>query len=125
MLDALAASGVDAVTMADNHGLDFGPVGLAESLVAIEAVDPCDGSLSDRHRGNASQAWQAFVAEANRQIMGVLTASDVLEDLAWAAVDVADVRPFTVPSGPACRGSGPGQGEHRHPAGLERHATVR
>ncbi len=34
-LDVLAAAGVDVVTMANNHGADYGPVGLADTLEAI------------------------------------------------------------------------------------------
>jgi poly-gamma-glutamate capsule biosynthesis protein CapA/YwtB (metallophosphatase superfamily) len=31
-LDALRAAGVDVATMANNHGMDYGPVGLADSV---------------------------------------------------------------------------------------------
>ena len=34
-LDVLAAAGVDVVTMANNHGADYGPVGLADTLRAV------------------------------------------------------------------------------------------
>ncbi|GAA3653508.1 hypothetical protein GCM10022237_11680 [Nocardioides ginsengisoli] len=34
-LDLLAAAGVDVVTMANNHGADYGPEGLADTLAAI------------------------------------------------------------------------------------------
>lgn len=34
-LDVLALAGVDVVTMANNHGADYGPVGLADTLRAI------------------------------------------------------------------------------------------
>lgn len=34
-LDLLAAAGVDVVTMANNHGADYGPVGFADTLRAI------------------------------------------------------------------------------------------
>ncbi|WP_167880329.1 CapA family protein [Nocardioides guangzhouensis] len=34
-LDVLDAAGVDVATMANNHGADFGPVGLRDSLAAI------------------------------------------------------------------------------------------
>ena len=34
-LDVLAAAGVDVVTVANNHGADYGPVGLADTLAAI------------------------------------------------------------------------------------------
>src|SRR5690606_3813127 len=36
-LTALAAAGVDVATMANNHGMDFGPEALRESLVAATA----------------------------------------------------------------------------------------
>ncbi|MGH3346911.1 MAG: CapA family protein, partial [Nocardioides sp.] len=35
-LDVLAAAGVDAVTMANNHGADYGPVGMRDTLRARE-----------------------------------------------------------------------------------------
>lgn len=35
-LDVLAEAGIDLVTMANNHGADFGPVGLRDTLRAIE-----------------------------------------------------------------------------------------
>ena len=35
-LDVLAAAGIDLVTMANNHGADFGPIGLADTLRAID-----------------------------------------------------------------------------------------
>jgi hypothetical protein len=34
-LDVLAAAGVDVVTMANNHGADYGPVGVADTLAGI------------------------------------------------------------------------------------------
>jgi hypothetical protein len=34
-LDVLAAAGVDMVTMANNHGADYGPIGLKDTLAAI------------------------------------------------------------------------------------------
>jgi poly-gamma-glutamate synthesis protein (capsule biosynthesis protein) len=37
-LDALATAGVDVVTMANNHGMDFGAGGLADTLAAIPAA---------------------------------------------------------------------------------------
>jgi poly-gamma-glutamate capsule biosynthesis protein CapA/YwtB (metallophosphatase superfamily) len=35
-LDAVAAAGIDVVSMANNHGVDFGPQGLADTLAAVE-----------------------------------------------------------------------------------------
>jgi poly-gamma-glutamate capsule biosynthesis protein CapA/YwtB (metallophosphatase superfamily) len=40
--DALAAAGVDVVTMANNHAMDFGSAGLADTLAAIAADPPLD-----------------------------------------------------------------------------------
>jgi poly-gamma-glutamate synthesis protein (capsule biosynthesis protein) len=34
-LDVLAAAGIDVVTMANNHGADYGPIGLHDTLAAI------------------------------------------------------------------------------------------
>jgi hypothetical protein len=34
-LEVLAAAGIDVVTMANNHGADYGPIGLKDSLAAI------------------------------------------------------------------------------------------
>src|SRR5688572_26063623 len=36
-LDVLAAAGVDVVTMANNHGADYGPIGLQDTLAAIRS----------------------------------------------------------------------------------------
>lgn len=35
-LDALAAAGVDVASLANNHAVDYGPVGLADTLAAID-----------------------------------------------------------------------------------------
>src|SRR5690606_38594832 len=40
ILDALAAGGLDVVTMANNHGMDFGEEGLEETLAAKQAGAP-------------------------------------------------------------------------------------
>jgi poly-gamma-glutamate capsule biosynthesis protein CapA/YwtB (metallophosphatase superfamily) len=53
-LDALAAAGVDVATMANNHGMDFGQEGLADTLAAI-AADPSVHVI-----GIGSSADQAF-----------------------------------------------------------------
>lgn len=39
ILDVIADSGIDVVSMANNHGMDFGPVGLQDSLAA-KATSP-------------------------------------------------------------------------------------
>jgi poly-gamma-glutamate capsule biosynthesis protein CapA/YwtB (metallophosphatase superfamily) len=36
-LDVLAAAGIDVVTMANNHGADYGPIGLKDTIAAIRS----------------------------------------------------------------------------------------
>jgi poly-gamma-glutamate capsule biosynthesis protein CapA/YwtB (metallophosphatase superfamily) len=52
--DALAAAGVDVVTMANNHGMDYGAEGLADTLAAIASDPPL------KVIGIGSNADQAF-----------------------------------------------------------------
>ena len=39
--DVLHGAGIDVVTMANNHGADYGPVGLADTLRGGSAPAPC------------------------------------------------------------------------------------
>ena len=48
-LTALAAGGIDVASMANNHGLDYGPVGLQDSLAATaRAASRSSGSATTR-----------------------------------------------------------------------------
>ena len=83
-LDVLAAAGIDLVTMANNHGADFGPVGLEDTLRAIDdSPIPVIGIGSDQdsafapHRVSIRGTDVAFLAADGSMREG---ASDV-----WAA----------------------------------------
>jgi len=75
-LDALKAAGVDAVSMANNHGMDFGVAGLQESLAIEQAKGfPVIGVGQDEEEANAP-----FVTEVKGQKIAVFAATDVLDD---------------------------------------------
>ena len=75
-LDALRAAGVDAVSMANNHGMDYGPVGLQDSLAIEQAKGfPVVGVGQDEDEANAP-----FVTEVKGQKIAVFAATDILDD---------------------------------------------
>lgn len=82
--DALAASGIDVVSMANNHGMDFGQEGLAQSLAAAsEKGYPIIGIGTDE-----SAAFRPFMTTINGQRIGVIGATQVLDGSlidAWTA----------------------------------------
>jgi poly-gamma-glutamate capsule biosynthesis protein CapA/YwtB (metallophosphatase superfamily) len=88
-LDALAAAGVDIATMANNHGMDFGPGGLSDTLAAIAADSPLKvigvGS-------NAAQAFEPAVVDVRGTTVAVIGAHSADDPTAdptehWAAGD--------------------------------------
>jgi hypothetical protein len=84
--DALAAGGIDVVTMANNHGLDYGPVGLDDSLAAAKAKRfPVVGIGHD-----AAQAFAPWTTTVKGQRIAVFGVTHVIDtDLrqAWSATD--------------------------------------
>ena len=85
-LDALRAAGVDVVTVANNHGRDYGAAGLQDTLAAKAA-----GTLPMVGVGaNATEAyapWRAVVKDQRIAIFGV---TDVIDDAligSWTATD--------------------------------------
>jgi poly-gamma-glutamate synthesis protein (capsule biosynthesis protein) len=74
-LVALSAAGTDAVTMANNHGMDFGPEGLAESLrIEADTGFPVLGIGAD-----ADAAYAPWITEVRGQRIGVIAANDVFD----------------------------------------------
>ncbi|NUP43572.1 MAG: CapA family protein, partial [Streptomyces sp.] len=72
-LGALQRSGVDAVTMANNHAVDYGPQGLADSLAAQRTSPiPVVGIGPDD-----TAAYRPYVTEVNGVRLAVLGASQV------------------------------------------------
>ncbi|MFZ4519246.1 MAG: CapA family protein [Microthrixaceae bacterium] len=75
-LDALKAAGVDVVTMANNHGMDYGPAGLEGSLAIRDATEfPILGVGR-----NEAEAYRPYVTEVKGQRIGIIAASDVFDD---------------------------------------------
>jgi poly-gamma-glutamate synthesis protein (capsule biosynthesis protein) len=85
-LDALAAEGVDAVSMANNHGLDYGAQGLEDSLAA-RAGAPLGVIGIGR---DATDAYAPYRATVNGQRIAVIAATQVLDEEligSWTARD--------------------------------------
>jgi poly-gamma-glutamate synthesis protein (capsule biosynthesis protein) len=73
---ALRDAGVDVVTMANNHGVDYGPVGLSDSLAAIKASNfPVVGIGHD-----AAEAYAPWRTTVRGQRIAFLGASQVIDD---------------------------------------------
>ena len=83
---ALASGGVDVATMANNHGLDFGPVGLADSLAASAFTRfPVVGIGRD-----AREAYAPYRATVHGQRIAVVGATQVIDGAlvaSWTATD--------------------------------------
>ena len=72
---ALRAAGIDVATMANNHGLDFGPVGLADSLAAIQQTGfPVVGIGAD-----AAHAYAPYRVTVHGQRIAILGATQVID----------------------------------------------
>jgi hypothetical protein len=88
-LTALKEAGVDVATMANNHGLDFGPVGLRDSLAAAKAARfPVVGIGR-----NADEAYRAYQTTVNGQRIAVIGATQVLDSSLAAAWTAGDGKP--------------------------------
>jgi poly-gamma-glutamate capsule biosynthesis protein CapA/YwtB (metallophosphatase superfamily) len=84
-LAALRAAGVDVATMANNHAVDYGPVGLQDSLNAIATSHfPVVGVGQ-----NATQAYAPWYATVQGRRVAVLAASQIKDRTlsAWTATD--------------------------------------
>ncbi len=85
-LDALAGAGVDAVSMANNHGLDYGPEGLQDSLAA-RAAAPLSVIGIGR---DAADAYTPYRTTVRGQRITVIAATQVLDEEligSWTALD--------------------------------------
>jgi len=81
-LDVLSRNGVDAVTVANNHGMDYGRAGLRQTLASARQTRPALlGAGSDEAR--AFTPWRSEVKGRGIVVFG---ATDVLDDgFDWAA----------------------------------------
>ena len=84
--EALKAAGVDVVGMANNHALDYGPVGMADTFDAIAASGmPVLGLGHD-----ATEAFRPHLTSINGQQIAIFAATDWLEPALvqqWTATD--------------------------------------
>ncbi|UDY36484.1 CapA family protein [Dermatobacter hominis] len=81
---ALQAAGVDVVTMANNHGMDFGPAGLQDSL----RIKRAGGLPILGIGGDDAEAYTPWITEVKGQRIGFVAANDVFDAAltgAWTA----------------------------------------
>jgi poly-gamma-glutamate capsule biosynthesis protein CapA/YwtB (metallophosphatase superfamily) len=80
----LRQAGIDAVSVANNHGMDYGRVGLADTLAAARSAGmPLLGAGQDD-----TAAWTPLRRDVNGVRVSVVAATDVLDDFAvtsWVA----------------------------------------
>jgi poly-gamma-glutamate capsule biosynthesis protein CapA/YwtB (metallophosphatase superfamily) len=75
-VDALRAAGVDVASMANNHGMDHGEIGLQQSL-AIKRAQP-DGFLIGIGE-DEDEAFAPYTTEVKGQRISVIAATQVLD----------------------------------------------
>jgi poly-gamma-glutamate capsule biosynthesis protein CapA/YwtB (metallophosphatase superfamily) len=86
---ALKAAGVDVATMANNHGADYGIVGVRDSLAAAERAGfPVIGIGND-----AGEAFRAHRFTVDGQRIAVIGATQVLDASLAAAWSAGDRKP--------------------------------
>jgi poly-gamma-glutamate synthesis protein (capsule biosynthesis protein) len=86
-LAALGAAGVDAASMANNHGLDYGADGLTDSLGA-KALTPSPAVIGIG--ANAGEAYTPYRVDVRGQRIAVIAATQVLDgnvSTSWTATD--------------------------------------
>ncbi len=87
--EALRAAGVDVVGMANNHALDYGPVGMADTFDAIAASGmPVLGIGRD-----AAEAFRPYVTTVGDQRVAIFAATDWLEPALVSQWTASDARP--------------------------------
>src|SRR5207253_5541500 len=85
-LTALAAAGIDVANEANNHGVDYGPDGLVDTLAARAAAMPTIAVTGIGE--NAADAYRPFTRTINGQRIAIVSASQVIDDpliTSWTA----------------------------------------
>lgn len=86
VLDALASAGVDVVSLANDHALDYGPSGMSDTLAAIEASDVAAIGIGE----NRSEAFTPYTAAIRGVSIAIFGATQILDEDAietWVATD--------------------------------------
>ncbi len=84
-LESLAAAGVDAVSVANNHGMDYGPAGF-EDTIAVRATSADTYGVTVLGAGaEQDDAYSPLIADVSGQRLGVIAATDVLDGSLMAA----------------------------------------
>jgi poly-gamma-glutamate capsule biosynthesis protein CapA/YwtB (metallophosphatase superfamily) len=84
--EALRVAGVDVLTMANNHGVDYSPGGLADTLAAKAGTPLGVVGIG----ANATEAYAPWKKDVKGQRIAVIGASDVIDDFliaSWTATD--------------------------------------
>jgi poly-gamma-glutamate synthesis protein (capsule biosynthesis protein) len=84
VFEALKEAGVDVVTMANNHGLDYGPASVADALAAARRAGMPVIGLGR----NADQAYRPWIVTVNGQRIAFLAATAVVDSIlvdSWSA----------------------------------------
>jgi Bacterial capsule synthesis protein PGA_cap len=84
VFDALADAGIDVVTMANNHALDYGPVSLPDALTAAKGKGMPVIGLGR----NAAEAFSPWIVTVHGQRIAFLAATAVVDPslvATWAA----------------------------------------
>ncbi|MFN8025946.1 MAG: CapA family protein [Acidimicrobiia bacterium] len=92
---ALKSAGVDVVNMANNHALDYGPVGMQDTFAAIKGSGL--GVVGIGH--NAAEAYHPYTTTVHGERIGIVSATDWLEpDLvaSWSATDTQPGLAFSI-----------------------------
>jgi poly-gamma-glutamate synthesis protein (capsule biosynthesis protein) len=83
-LAQLVADGVDVVSLANNHGMDFGAQGLADTLAAADAAGlPLVGAGLDA--AEAYAPWTTTVGDHRVAVLGATQVLDNAFEAAWTA----------------------------------------
>jgi poly-gamma-glutamate synthesis protein (capsule biosynthesis protein) len=96
---ALEAAGVDVVNMANNHALDYGPVGMADTFDAIASSGMPVVGIGH----NAAEAYRPYRAVVNDQRIAIFGAVDWLEPglvSQWTATDSRPGLAFSIDPAP-------------------------
>jgi len=82
--DAIKAAGIDVVTFANNHVLDYGQAGLADTLAAVKAANFPYVGIGN----NATEAWTPYIVNVKGKRIAIIGVSQVDElQSTWVATD--------------------------------------